>query len=151
MGQPKRLGFLQDVLEEPKRSFWPTKSNITIFIFFFLLHLFNVILFTDLNLSFLYLLASFLLPLFFTSIGREIRKQRVKFSVCNPTFVTQGDIEFVSPSRILEGGREGRKAGKRGGRVSLAMVTLLRMGFLSTVQESDLLFFCILTFLHENK
>ena len=73
LGQADHLGFLQDVLEEPKQTFWPTKSNITI-IFFYLFH--HFILFTHLNLSSLYLLASYLLPLFFTSTDSPPRNQK---------------------------------------------------------------------------
>ena len=38
--------FLQDVLEEPKRTFWPTKSNITIVIFFLFYFIFLMLFFS---------------------------------------------------------------------------------------------------------
>lgn len=78
LGQPKCLGFLQDILEERKRTFWPTKSNITIVIFFLFYFIFLMLFFslTWISLSSLYLVASFLFPSFFTSTGSPQRNQK---------------------------------------------------------------------------
>ena len=75
---------------------------------------------------------------------REIRKQHVKFPVCNPTFVTQGDSGFPSPLWILGGGR-------RWARESVIGHGHPPKNGIPKHSPRIVFFFCILTFIHESK